>query len=123
MAMVAKLTGVRQGPAGSRSNEFGWRLLLHLRAAGIKTPLREFRFARPRRWRFDFCWPEERLAVEVEGGTWTAGRHTRGAGMEADCELNAAVLLGWRVLRFTTDQVADGRALALIERFLSAEGE
>jgi len=39
------------------------------------------------------------LAVEVDGGTWTGGRHTRGAGFEADCEkLNAAVIAGFRVL-------------------------
>jgi very-short-patch-repair endonuclease len=43
------------------------------------------------------------LAVEVEGGMWTRGRHVRGEGYEGDCEkYNAAVLGGWRVLRFTT---------------------
>ena len=55
------------------------------------------------------------LAVEIDGGTWVSGRHTRGAGFERDCEkLNTAVLLGWRVLRFTTGMVLDGRALETI---------
>src|SRR4051812_34601316 len=81
------------------------RLLLHLQAAGLPTPTREYRFAPPRRWRFDFAFIPERLAVECDGGTWIAGRHSRGKGVEADCEKqNAAVLLGWRVLRFTCDQ-------------------
>ena len=74
-----------------------------------------------RRWRFDFAWPAIRLAVEVDGGTWASGRHTRGAGYEADCEkLNEAVLRDWRVLRVTTKQVDSGEALAWIERALGA---
>lgn len=64
-----------------------------------------------RRWRFDIAFPAEMLAVEVEGGTWTRGRHTRGSGYEKDCEkYNTAVLLGWRVLRFTSGQVWSGYA-------------
>jgi hypothetical protein len=47
---------------------------LHLKAAGIPDPEREYRFDAKRRWRFDFCWPEQRLASEVEGGTWSGGR-------------------------------------------------
>jgi very-short-patch-repair endonuclease len=76
---------------------------------------RECRFC-SRRWRFDFALPDK-LAVEVEGGVWAQGRHNRGAGFAADCEkYNEAVLLGWRVLRFTTDMVLDGTALSTIER-------
>jgi hypothetical protein len=72
-----------------------------------------------RMWRFDFAWPAHMLAVEVDGGTWAGGRHTRGAGFERDCEkVNEAVLRGWRVLRFTTKQVDSGEALAWIERAL-----
>ena len=51
------------------------------------------------------------VAVEVEGGVWTGGRHTRGKGFEADCEkYNAATERGWRVLRVTPKMIADGRA-------------
>lgn len=65
-------------------------------------PVSEYRFAPPRRWRFDFAWPDHRLAVELEGGVWTGGRHTRASGYIADCDkYNAAVLAGWRVLRYT----------------------
>ncbi|NIP25770.1 MAG: hypothetical protein GWN94_02580, partial [Phycisphaerae bacterium] len=50
-------------------------------------------------WRFDFAYKTERVAVEVEGGVYTQGRHTRGEGFEEDCEkYNQATLLGWRVL-------------------------
>jgi hypothetical protein len=91
-----------------------------LDAAGLPTPIREHRFAPPRRWRFDYCWPSLRLALEVEGGTWTGGRHVRGQGYERDCEkYNAAALAGWKVLRVTTGMVSDGRALSLLEQAFS----
>lgn len=90
-----------------------------LMAACVPQPIYELRFAPPRRWRFDFAWPEHMLAVEIEGGTWSGGRHTRGKGYANDCrKYNAAVLLGWRVLRFTTEMVANGSALAAIEEAL-----
>ena len=63
---------------------------------------REYQFAPPRKWRFDFAWEADKVAVELEGGAWSGGRHTRGAGFEDDCEkYNEATRLGWRVLRFT----------------------
>lgn len=83
-----------------------------MRAHGLPTPEREYRFHDVRRWRFDFAWPELRVAVEVDGGTWTAGRHNRGAGFEGDAEkLNAATALGWRVFRYTATRVRSGWAV------------
>lgn len=96
-------------------------LAFHLKAVGI-TFEREVRFAPPRRWRADFLihTPDgSGLLTEVDGGTWAGGRHSRGSGYAADCEkLNAAVLLGYRVLRFTPEMVESGVALATIERAL-----
>jgi very-short-patch-repair endonuclease len=67
--------------------------------------VQEHRFSE-RKWRFDFAWPAKALAVELEGGSWVRGRHNRPQGFENDCEkYNAAALLGWRVLRFTTGMV------------------
>jgi len=77
-----------------------------LLASDYPQPVREYRFHQTRKWRFDFAWVRERVAVEVEGGTWDRGRHTRGAGYAGDCaKYNAAVLGGWRVLRFTSDML------------------
>jgi len=113
-------------------------LAVQIHQAGLPEPEREYRFAarslglgpgireRLRRaglkdWRFDFAWPEHRLAVEVEGGSWSKGRHVRGTGFEEDCEkYNAASFDEWAVLRFTTAMVRDGRALATIKRALAA---
>jgi very-short-patch-repair endonuclease len=94
-------------------------LAWHLRAAGLPEPVRELRFHASRRWRFDLAYPDRMVAIEVDGATWTGGRHTRGAGYEADCEkVNEAILAGWTVLRFTSGMVDDGRALATVERVL-----
>lgn len=90
---------------------------LHLRAAGIDGFEREYRFAAPRRWKFDFANPALMVALEVEGGTWTRGRHTSGKGYAADCEkYSTAAVMGWRVLRFTTDQVKSGMALRMLQQ-------
>ncbi|MGH7171885.1 MAG: hypothetical protein ACRELF_06940 [Gemmataceae bacterium] len=95
-----------------------------LEAAGLPPPCREFRFAPPRRWRFDYAWPDRRLALEIEGGTYSGGRHVRGKGYEADCEkYNAAALAGWTVLRVTTAMIRDGRVLVLLQQTLSTDGE
>ena len=95
-------------------------LNFQIRAIGLPEPQREYRFHPTRRWRFDLTWEAERLAVEIEGGTWSGGgRHVRGSGFAEDCcKYNAAALLGWRVLRFTSDMVRDGRALKVIEEAL-----
>jgi len=76
------------------------------RAAGVPVPTTEFRFHPGRRWRFDFAWPDRKVALEVEGGAFAHGRHTRGAGFRNDLEkYNAATAAGWRVFRVLPEQV------------------
>jgi very-short-patch-repair endonuclease len=88
---------------------------LHVRAAKLPEPQREYRFDPSRRWKFDFAWPNWQVAVECEGGIWTHGRHTRGSGFEADCEkYNTATVQGWRVLRFTSGIIQSGAAIATL---------
>lgn len=81
----------------------------------------ELRFAPPRKWRFDYAWPEAKVALEVEGGVWTRGRHTRGAGYIKDMEkYSEAACLGWRILRVTPDQLATMSTISLVKRALGA---
>jgi hypothetical protein len=64
---------------------------------GLPKPEIEYRFHPDRKWRFDFAWPEQRVYLEVQGGIWISGGHSRGAGMKRDWEkFNAATVLGWR---------------------------
>jgi hypothetical protein len=91
-----------------------------LKRERLPLPVAELRFAPPRRWRFDYAWPDHRVALEVDGGIWTAGRHTRGAGWLKDTEkLNTAASLGWRLLRTTPDGLHDLETIALIRRTLA----
>lgn len=87
--------------------------------AGLPVPVAEYKFHPTRRWRFDYCWPDKSLAVEVDGGLFVRGRHSRGAGVEKDMEKFAeAMLHGWRVLRVSTNHVRSGQALTWIEGLL-----
>jgi hypothetical protein len=90
--------------------------------AGLPVPVPEYHFHPRRRWRFDWAFPDQRVALEVQGGAFllTGGRHTRGAGYRRDLEkFSEAAILGWRVLFVLPEQMADGRALMLAERALS----
>ncbi len=88
-----------------------------MESVGLPHPEPEFLFAPPRKWRFDFAWPEQGIALEIDGGIWTAGRHVRGKGFLDDMlKLNEAALQGWLVLRVTPQMIQSGAALALIER-------
>ena len=85
----------------------------------LPAPVREHRFAPPRRWRFDIAWPDLLIAVEVEGGVFVGGRHTRGAAFEADCEkYDEATVAGWRVIRVTPRMIREGKAIFYIEQLL-----
>jgi very-short-patch-repair endonuclease len=84
---------------------------LHCKAHGL-APVKEHRFHPSRKWRFDFAFPERKCAVEVEGGIWTNGRHSRGSGAVADMEkYNTAAAMGWFVFRFDSGAVTSGRAV------------
>lgn len=94
-------------------------LCKHLDLVGVQGYTREHRAIPGRQFRIDIAFPELKLAIEVMGGTWSNGRHTRGAGYEADCE-KACLLagLGWRYLPVTSEQVRSGKALKWIEKAL-----
>ena len=73
--------------------------LAALNQAGIPAPVAEHRFHPVRKWRMDFAWPEQKLALEIQGGLFVKGRHSRGASMLKDYEkFNAAAGMGWRLL-------------------------
>ena len=88
---------------------------LACRALGVEV-VREYRFHPTRKWRFDYAVPASRVALEVEGGVWTGGRHTSPQGFLADIEkYNAAALLGWTVVRTTPDRLM-GEGVELIKK-------
>jgi len=79
----------------------------------------EYKFHPKRKWRADFHIVGKKILVEVEGGVWSGGRHTRGKGYIGDMEkYNAAVVMGYQVLRFSTEQVKSGLAVQQIETMI-----
>ncbi len=89
--------------------------LLRLLAPDLaRAAQREFRFAPPRRWRFDVAWPAERVAVEVDGGQWRAGGGRHNTDADRD-KLNAAAERGWRVLRYSPAQLTANPAAVIAQ--------
>lgn len=115
---LAKILETSKKPATGSVSKGEELFFEQCRAVGL-IPAREYRFSPPRFWRFDFAFPERKVAVEIEGGVYNGGRHTRGSGFVADCEkYNRAATLGWRVLRFPTHEVKNGHAIAVLEQAL-----
>lgn len=80
----------------------------------------EVKFHPERKWRFDYAAPDKKLAIELEGGIWVKGAHTRGSHYNSDCEkYNAATLLGWKVFRLTTNMIGTQHIEPIIKEFKS----
>ena len=81
-----------------------------------ETCVKEYRFHPQRRWRFDYALPEHKIALEVEGGVWTGGRHTSSVGFLNDMEkYNTATLMGWRVFRTTPEDLYKKKTLDMLK--------
>jgi very-short-patch-repair endonuclease len=105
-AAVVKLAGVvppspvkRKQPA----KDFVGQIAAALNMLGIKCE-REYRFIKDRRFRFDIALPDHKIAIEFEGGVYSAGRHTRSTGYINDAKkYNLATMHGWKLMRYTTE--------------------
>nr|WP_314136183.1 DUF559 domain-containing protein [Acinetobacter lwoffii] len=99
-------------------NEFEAKLARELKTLKIEFE-QEFEFHPKRKWRADFHLVGKKILVEVEGAIWSGGRHTRGKGYIGDMEkYNAATMMGFQVIRFSTDQVKSGHAIQQIEKMV-----
>ena len=93
-------------------------LATSLRALQIEFE-QEFKFHPSRKWRADFHLKGKKILVEVEGGIWSNGRHTRGKGYLGDLDkYNAATMMGYQVIRFSTEQVKSGSAIEQIFKLI-----
>lgn len=71
---------------------------------------RDYPFDSSRRWTFDFAFPSQKLAVEVNGR-----RHRTMKGQRTDSEkLNEALRQGWRVLHAPASGMSGVKARALV---------
>jgi len=93
-------------------------LAQQLKAYGVEFN-RQYVFHPGRKWRFDFQLPLRYIAIEVEGGLFVKGRHSRGKSYEADLrKYNQATINGYRLLRYSTDMVKSGEAIKQIMEFI-----
>lgn len=96
-------------------------LVQHLKTHKINFE-QEYKFHPTRKWRADFLITGTKILIEVEGGIWNGCRHTRGKGYLGDMEkYNSAAMMGFTVLRFSTEQVKSGMALKQIELLIKGK--
>lgn len=90
--------------------------------SGLPEPVFEWKFHPTRKWRFDIAWNplgESPLALEVQGGIFIAGRHSRGAALLKEWEkLNAAACMGWRILYCQPQDLCLTSTVEMIEKAL-----
>lgn len=86
--------------------------------------IKEHKFHPTRKWRFDYAIPQHRIAIEVEGGVWTGGRHTSPKGFLNDMEkYNTATMMGWRVLRTIPDELCTNATLNMIRETIQQSNQ
>lgn len=99
----AKPPKAANAPQSKLEAEFAGIYALH--GADLPALKTEYRFHPTRRWRFDFALVDYKIAIEVEGGV-KGGRHTRWYGFIEDAtKYNSATVLGWRLLRYTSEHL------------------
>jgi len=102
-----------------------------IRAFGLPKPEAEYKFHPTRKWRFDLAWPEQKVALEIEGGLYGVGKpcplckrrsvgaHTSIQRLKGDMKkYNAACSLGWRVLRVQPEDMTKISTVTLIKKTL-----
>jgi len=108
----------KESPKGRKISSLEMAMRCQMLGANLPEWCEEFLFSE-RKFRFDFAWPFKLVALEIEGGSWSGGRHITGKGFELDVEkYNLAALLGWTVIRATSKHINNGMALSWIECLL-----
>ena len=94
----------------------------------------QFTFHATRKWRWDFAWPQLKVALEYDGlilpskpdangRVLVRGGHATVTGIRKSHEKgNAAAIDGWLVLRCEADALRSGRIYTDVERCLRARG-
>ena len=73
-------------------------------------PQLEYEFHEDRDWRFDYAWPELRVAVEIDGFGY--GHQAQQHLANQNEKQNAALLAGWIVLRYNSRQLGSKQAVS-----------
>lgn len=80
----------------------------------LPPPVRQHKFHRTRGWLFDFAWPDQMIAVEIQGGSFMrrkgkggrGGGHNTAIGQAKDFEkFREAAVNGWILLPFNSHEL------------------
>ena len=74
----------------------------------LPMPERQYLIVEDKAWRLDFAWPQFMLAIEVDGGNWIRGSHTRASDY---VRRRAIVGHNWRCYSYHTDELASAEGL------------
>lgn len=101
--------------------DYKQEFLEQLRIARLPAPQVEVRFHETRKWRFDFAWPDKKIAVEYQGGIfYKQASHSGIAGLKRDClKFSSAAALGWKLFLINADMVRDGSAFGFLQDALT----
>lgn len=105
-----------------RGHDYKAELLDQLAQAGLPEPVKEFKFHAERGWRYDYAWPDLKVAAEYQGGVFDEGRsgHTSKGGVLRDVEkLNESQAAGWHVVYVTPNTVVNRVALRYIKNAIA----
>jgi hypothetical protein len=90
----------------SRIARKGYPVPALCRQANVPEPECEYSWHPERKYRADYAWPAFKLLVEIDGGLFIQGGHSRGAARLYDMRKDReATLLGWRVMRYGPDEI------------------
>lgn len=106
--LAAPRRAKKRGPSKLEEKfEALWRSQFNSEISSPFPPKKEHRFHPDRRYRFDFAWPDAKVALEIDGAVWMKrGGHTSGSGKTRDCEKDfLAIQNGWRVIRWTDSMI------------------
>lgn len=102
-------------------------LIYFLNQHGVPRPQTEHRFHDKRKFRFDYAWPDIKVAIEIDGINYSSSgghtRHQQAGGYMRDREKdNLAIELGWVVLHYVpiADDFKSGRFIDQLKNVLAA---
>lgn len=126
-AKQARAAGIEPGPPRKAKSESRAKIdvaarqrlfLAACEAHGLPEPVAEYEWCPGRKFKADWCF-SGLVLLEIHGGTWIGGHHSRGKDQIEDFwKINESQLLGFVYLIVTPQQVDSGEAFALVRRAL-----
>ena len=99
---------------GSGESSLEATFALQLRAWKLPAAQRNYQFLPDRKLEFDFAWPDQHVAVEIQGNV-----HRIKAMFYRDTEkMCLALVAGWRVLPLSRREIMDWRGVGWVAELL-----